>query len=498
MGRKSLIIVFATLLLLVGVSAVDAAVQPNITSINGDAFPRSGRIVIEGTGFGTGGEVTVGGLSAWTTTWTDTRVVAYVPEAAATGATALSMIAQGEQSNSVPLTVIERQTDGRVKWTFEADGDNLWWRPALAPDGTIYVHTNNSSGGLVYALSPDGGLLWTQRVNSWPYVPPSAGPDGAVYVGSIRTIYRISPQGNIDWEFTDFGSPAVKVAPTIGPDGLLYGVFEIGIGVFAMNPLTGEIVWSNVADPIISDKSGGGTEMRFGPAGPGQPVDQLYFDIDGGASFYAFSLAGEQLFNANFNGVGRAAVEPAIGSDGTIYGPRALGFVIAAADPSDGSTLWEYYPSWASGTTSLEIGPGDRLYFVGGAGSLEAFDTERQSRIWQISPNHWVGRPTISPDGATLVAHGSVNGFEPAFVKGYNPKNGKVLWTVELNWAPYPGPSTIGVHHPRITPDSTTAYVSTITLSADRTDPHTSLYAIDITSGGTGGGGKGKGGGKPK
>ncbi|MDH3307645.1 MAG: PQQ-binding-like beta-propeller repeat protein, partial [Acidimicrobiia bacterium] len=214
MHRKILITLLTVSLLPLLATAVDAAVVPNIGSITSDTFPRSGRVVIEGTGFGTSGEVTIGGLSAWTTTWTDTRVVAYVPEAAAIGATSLFMVVQGEQSNSVPLNVTERQTNGRVQWTFEADGENLWWRPALAPDGTIYIHTTNSSGGLIYALSPDGGLLWTQRVKSNPYVPPTAGPDGALYVGSLRTIYRISPQGNIDWEFTDFGSPAVKVAPT--------------------------------------------------------------------------------------------------------------------------------------------------------------------------------------------------------------------------------------------------------------------------------------------
>ena len=128
--------------------------------------------------------------------------------------------------------------------------------------------------------------------------------------------------------------------------------------------------------------------MKFGPAGPGLPVDQLYFDIDGSASFYAFSLAGEQLYTAGFSGVNRA-VEPAIGSDGTIYGARAGGLQVAAVDPSDGSTLWTYSPGWASGTTNVEIGPDDRLYFVGGAGLLEAFDTGRQTRIWQISPNYW-------------------------------------------------------------------------------------------------------------
>jgi hypothetical protein len=39
--------------------------------------------VIEGAGFGTRSDVEIAVLSAWTTTWTDARIVAYVPEAAA-------------------------------------------------------------------------------------------------------------------------------------------------------------------------------------------------------------------------------------------------------------------------------------------------------------------------------------------------------------------------------------------------------------------------------
>ena len=471
-----------------------AAAQPVIDGINSQELSRSGRVAIEGSGFGAGGEVIIAGLSAWTTTWTDTRVVAYVPEAATLGPALLHVVAGGVPSNLKPLTITTRQSNGRVRWAFEADANNLWWRPALAPDGTIYLHTNNQTDGIVYALSPDGGLLWVQKVNWYPYVPPSAGPDGAVYVGSISTIYRISPAGAIDWQHHDPGSPGIRVSPTVGPDCRVYGAFEVGLGAFAMEPLTGELVWSNIGEPPMTDKSGDAVEMKFGPAGPGQPVDQLYVSMDGGAGFYGFSLDGDQLFTANLGNL-KGTAEVAIGSDGTIYGPRAIGLQVAAVAPSDGSTLWEYYPGpseWATGTENVEIGPDNMLYFVGSGAKLEAFNPQTESRRWQeFTILDTLKRPTVSPDGSTLVVTGADNDFfgNPGFVKAFDSGNGRELWRLDLPFQLNPGFRVYGTHHPRITPDGTTAYVSTMSLAEWplNQDPHTFLYAIELDSGNGGG-----------
>ncbi len=459
--------------------------QPLITDVNKTDAPLSGRVAISGSGFGDAGEVFIDGLSAWTSTWTDSRVVAYVPEEAALGTTDLYIVSGGVESNSEPLTVTAREASGRIKWAFEVGDDNMWWRPALAPDGTIYFHANND----VYALTPDGALKWIQQVNAYPYVPPTAGPDGAVYVGSILSIFRIGPDGAIDWRFD--GPSNIEVSPTIGPDGLLYGAFEV-LGAFAINPLTGQLLWSNSGDPMITDKAGQAVEARFGPAGPGEPVDQLYISVDGtSGSFYAFSLDGDQLFRSALGGINNTA-EVAIGSDGTIYGPAALGLVVRALDPTDGSFLWEYYPGpgdWAVGTNNVEIGPDDMLYFVGSSAKLEAMDPSTQSRKWQtFNPDNSLKRPTVTPDGTMLICTGSdtsVFGY-PGFIKAFSANNGNELWQVDLPFQLDPGFRVLGVHHARITPDGSTAYVSTLSLAEWplNQDPHTFLYAIDLGGGG--------------
>src|SRR3954467_5142563 len=90
------------------------------------SITRSAPITISGCGFGTKGNgyVSIGGQRAWTTTWTNTQVVAYVPESAPLGQNAVEVVT-GVAPIAVPgVTVKERQeaqptAQARVAWRFE-------------------------------------------------------------------------------------------------------------------------------------------------------------------------------------------------------------------------------------------------------------------------------------------------------------------------------------------------------------------------------------------
>ena len=65
--------------------AASAAAQPTITSVSPKTASRSGRVLIQGSGFGTlqgTARVAVDGVAAPLTRWSDTLIAAYVPEAA--------------------------------------------------------------------------------------------------------------------------------------------------------------------------------------------------------------------------------------------------------------------------------------------------------------------------------------------------------------------------------------------------------------------------------
>jgi outer membrane protein assembly factor BamB len=467
-------------LALAGALCAPAVAEPDITGLNRTECSPSGRVVISGSGFGQGGTVRIAGLDAWTTTWTDERIVAFVPEGAPLGIVPLEVIVGSERSHEVELTVTSRTADGRVRWTFEADSDNLWYRPALGADGTIYLH---GSQGFVYALSADGGLKWTRKVDWYPYVPPMTGPDGTLFVGTLDLVYAISPAGEILWQFRDPDAQHIQVAATPGPGGLLYGAFDVGMGAFALDPATGERQWSNTGDPRMIDQGNPfGTEVRFGPSRPGGPIDQMYVHMDWQRVMYAFSLDGEQRFTTPVSGT--ISHEPVVGSDGTIYIPHfgaAHGWGIQAIEPGRGDTRWIYSPENGNGISEIEISADDTLYFVT-PGRLEAVDGRSASQRWINRHFLVLGWPSLSPDGSLIVVDGVPTYGETGFIKGYDASNGEELWNIDLPGDPYPGSRVLGIHHARFTPDGRTAYLSTLTVESGD-DPHSFLYAM-ATDGG--------------
>lgn len=459
--------------------------QPVITGLNSNELPRSGRVSIAGTGFGSAGDVVIAGLDAWTSTWTPTRIVAYVPEAAELGSTTVRVVVQGQPSNEIPLTVMARQSGGRVQWTFEADGQNLRYRPARAPNGTLYLHTNNETDGVVYALAPNGALLWVQHVDWYAHVPPMAGPDGTLYVGTLSRAYAISPEGQILWQFDDPTAQHIQVAPTVGPDGRVYGAYDVGIGAFALDAATGDFQWSNTGDPFMFDVGNPfGTEVKFGPSQAGGEIDQFYVHMDGNDKLYAFTLDGDQRFATSMGS--QISHEPVVGSDGTIYCRFGTdgAWALRAVDPDSGAILWFHQPEVGNTMSEMEIGPDDTVYY-NASGRLEALNPSTQSLKWIDRHFMVMGWPSVSPNGSSLIIDGVPTYGEPGFIKAYNPANGNVLWTVDLPGEPYPGFRVLGTHHARITPDSTTAYVSTFTVAdgSTFTDPHSFLYAIEISPG---------------
>ena len=465
---------------LVVASPIAAWGQPTIDTTNSPVLARSGRLAISGSGFGTErGEVLVAGVPALVSTWKDQRIVAYVPESAPFGPTLVVVEAATQQSNAVALEVTPRRADGRVDWVFEIDSEYIYYRPALAPDGTLYVHgyTYEQGGeGKVYALSPEGGLLWITEVNWAADVPPSAGPDGAVYVGSIGTLTRISPSGEIDWTYQ--GSQ-IQSGAAFGPDGTVYVGFELDPEVVALDPLTGEEIWT--ASPGLSAFGTGGNEARLGPSSLGGPIDRLYLWWD---ALAAFTLDGDHLFTTSAGNI--YDHEVAIGSDGTLYAPANFESDLAALSPFDGSAYWVVDEPWLAGTSDVEIGPDDTLYFVSDGRWIDAFDPATQSTIWRHDMFDWLRRPSLSPDASILLASGGGNcsgeqGCVISFVEAFETTNGEELWHLDLNEAWDPDRRDITWDHARISADSRTAYFTGwVAGSYDYQDERSLLWAIDL------------------
>lgn len=107
--------------------------------------------------------------------------------------------------------------EGSLKWAFETGG-GVVSSPAIGPDGTIYLGSNDGS---LYAINPDGTLKWTFPTKGAVHSRPAIGPDGTIYVGSWdHYLYAINPDGSSKWAFLTKGK--INSSPFIDPDGTIY------------------------------------------------------------------------------------------------------------------------------------------------------------------------------------------------------------------------------------------------------------------------------------
>lgn len=269
LGYRSVQLVSAFLVLLVIGAQVDAGGAPHINSLSDTELARSGRLLINGTNFGNAqgtGDLLVDGLSAIATTWTDTEIHAYVPEAATLGFVPVQVASARGSSNTVTLNVIMRQSgdattgaDERIRWQFQMDSDFAGRFITVAPNGTIYA----SDLSRLYALTPEGGLLWVAAAAGGRR-PISVGADGTIYTAG-NLVKAINPDGSLKWQFANSGE--LTAGPNVGPDGNIYAVHNTwfgGIGTFSLDP-DGNLRW---ADPLHSSSQPGAlsnAEIVFGP-----------------------------------------------------------------------------------------------------------------------------------------------------------------------------------------------------------------------------------------
>ena len=119
------------------------------------------------------------------------------------------------------------------KWIYYTD--SCVGSPVVGPDGNIYV---GSGGGKVYAFLPSSELLWTLEIGGAISAPPAVGSDGSIYIkSSDAKVYALSSDGNLKWTYTTDSSWGRTV---LGSDGRIY--VESLSSLYVLSP-DGELVW---------------------------------------------------------------------------------------------------------------------------------------------------------------------------------------------------------------------------------------------------------------
>ena len=126
--------------------------------------------------------------------------------------------------------------DGTERWSVEMHCGLPWGClradgiPSIGPDGTIYMMVDG-----VYAVDPDGSVLWHFPANQ-SSAAPILGADGTVYVASIYPlvdgngdgrIFALDPEGRLMWEHRTEGSAGGS--PLIGLDGTIFAAASGGL-----------------------------------------------------------------------------------------------------------------------------------------------------------------------------------------------------------------------------------------------------------------------------
>ncbi len=476
----------------------------SILSATSNPITPSARLRINGDGFGDEqwfGEVLINDVPAIVTQWTDTVIIAYIPEQTVIGEATLSVHTSGGESDTLQIDVQPRQSDGQIAWRFAVDADFMIHRPGVAPpgsDGSIYF--NDYNHGRLYKVNAEGGLEWIVdalrgQTGLGGEGPVVVGDDGTVYVavnplGPTTDLVAFNPDGSIKWEFIEPDSWGVAAGPAIGPDGNVYVAFydaeQECFGLTSFTP-DGFFRWNNPGDPFLYEHGGLGAELVFGSSVGGGEIDQvvltvdrdddpwLYaFDMESGAQNWAVQRGVTEYFMQN-------QIQPETGTDGQVYmsefiGFSGLGWALWAFDAATGERLWYYDPDILSAASGPEVGPDGTIYFSWDISRVGAVTKDGDPLWTHIDFTGVRTMPTVTNDNNVVMVGGGNFGESGTF-KALDAKTGEELWKVQLQDE---NGNIVPDVRPLATSDSQMSYWPTVIVADSEAFQYCYLYAVHV------------------
>jgi len=288
--------------------------------------------------------------------------------------------------------------------------------PAIGPDGTIYV---GSQDNYLYAVNGDGTLKWRFQTGGVVRSSPAIAADGTIYVGSYdNRLYAVNPDGTVKWSYMTGGnipsSPAIASDGTIifgssddsiralNPDSTLQWIYPISGDVYSSPGIAsdGTVYCGSYDDHLYALTSGGTLKWRFATrkdvqSSPAIASDgTVYVGSDDGTIYALNPDSGTIKWGSLTNGDVQSS--PAIATDGTIY-VGSTDKLLYALDPN-GTVKWQY----ATGDkvrSSAAVNANGTTYFGSDDNYLYALNPDG-TLIWQYEADNDIeSSPTIGPDG---------------------------------------------------------------------------------------------------
>jgi len=275
---------------------------------------------------------------------------------------------------------------GVLAWRCALDGAVIS-SPSIGPDGVIYVGTLRGS---VYAIWPNGTVEWRYLTGGAIVSSPLIGPDGTVYIGSLDgNLYAIGPDGTLKWKYST--EDDVRSPPVLYQDWIYFGSYDGKI--YALNT-EGELIWDFFTGGVVSSS----------PA---------VFSDGEGVHIYVTSWSGE-LYALKDDGTAEWTIttnriifaSPAVDASGIIYVASTDNFLYAI-NP-DGTERWKYAVNTGV-ESSPAIGPNGTIYFGAKDGYLYAVNPDGTMK-WRYKTEDAVdSSPAVSSEGTVYV--GSWDGY---------------------------------------------------------------------------------------
>jgi outer membrane protein assembly factor BamB/subtilisin family serine protease len=287
----------------------------------------------------------------------------------ATAGTTYLIAVDGMSSSDIgefTLTLVDSQ------WQ-TATGDAVTCSPAVGPDGTVYVGSNDNS---LYAFGPGGTVKWSQAGQSiFDTSSAAIGTDGTIYAGNYDgNVYAFNPDGTTKWTYSVPGAAgsgatgnSITSSPALASDGTVYAHASDG-NLYALTS-SGSLKWT----AAVSGESYAAPTIA--------PDGTIYIGTDSG-TFYAINPDGSQkwAFTAPVSGE-PIYTSAAIDSAGNLYFGTLSGNFYSVS--SSGTLRWTY--AVGDGISSAPALANGAVYFGGYDGNLYALSTASGALQWKFA-----------------------------------------------------------------------------------------------------------------
>jgi outer membrane protein assembly factor BamB len=306
-----------------------------------------------------------------------------------------------------------------LKWRCQT-GSYVYSSPAISPDGTVYILSEDSYVGYLYAINPDGTPKWCYQTGYGVYSSPAIASDGTIYVGVYDYLYAINPDGTLKWCYQTGGN---VTSPTIASDGTVYVgsdeyLYAINSdGTLKCRSEVGNMTISETSSPAIS------------------PDGTVYILSEDSYVGYLYAINPDGTFKWRCYVGDSYYSSPAIASDGTIYvsswdriiSVHFCGYLYAI-NP-DGTLKWIYKSDrWSSCFDSSPAISSDGTIYVGSEDNcLYAINPDGTLK-WRYQTGGDVdSSPAIASDGTIYV------GSDDDYIYAINP-DGTLKWRYQTEF----------------------------------------------------------------